>query len=340
MANASPELSIVRGACGHDCSRGSCAAGVCTLVADLLSPHPVAVRDRVYVGLRGSDSFVRCEKNGCMPAPTRLTPAAQEPYPWQMVATESFLFASDYSSFNKGGVSRVPLAGGDIVRLPASPVLERSYGIAIDSTTIYWTTTGAAGQVHWCDLPNCAGGMQSAVASADPRELAVASNGALVWSEALGGRLRRCAGKAGCTAEPLVRNVDVLLGYASNLVIEGATVYWGTSYQPRVVSCPITGCDAPTTLVDAAGTRISEVAVIGGALYWSSMPLSGDVPIETEGTITPCVPPRCGPSEVRTVAMHQHDPVGLAFDDASVFWVTTGAWGKTSGVGSLRKAPR
>ena len=92
--------------------------------------------------------------------------------------------------------------------------------------------------------------------------------------------------------------------------------------------------------VDAAGTRISEVAVIGGALYWSSMPLSGDVPIETEGTIKTCVPPRCGPSEVRTVAMHQHDPVGLAFDDASVFWVTTGAWGKTSGVGSLRKAPR
>jgi hypothetical protein len=333
------------GACGHDCTNGVCNAGLCILAQDMPSPGAITVRGAsVYVGQHGgTGAIISCPTNGCASATVGvkvLSIDAGDPYPWRVVANDTYVFASDYSGFNNGGVRRVLATGGDFRRLPVTPaMLERSYGIALDNTAVYWTTNASPGAVHWCDLPACAGGLQTAAASNDGELIAVAADGTLVWADNGGGIIKRCASKSACTPVDLVPDFQ---GVANALVIEGNTVYWGTNFG-EILSCATSGCaNATKIFIEAPQATVAALAVNGSTLYWSSMiyDATGNNVIDSEGVIKTCTLPKCTAADVKTIATKQKDPDGIALDAKSVYWVNSGKRGFTDGIGNLVKAPR
>ena len=332
------------GACRHACTNGVCQEGLCILAQDLPSPRGVVAGAQVYVALVGGvGSIVSCPTSGCASATVgakTLTLDAGDPYPYGIAANDMYVFAADYSSFNKGGVRRVLTSGGDFRKLPAAPDLERSYDVAIDKTSVYWTTTGSPGAIHWCNLPDCANGLQTATAAAsEPELIAVAADGSIVWSDNSGSTLKRCAGKQACTPQLLVPDFK---GSVNGLVIDGTTVYWGTTLG-EVLSCAVAGCANPTKLVlEAPVSTIGAVAVAGTSLYWSSMPFAptGNTVLEAEGQVKACTMPKCSGADVRIIATKQHDPGSMAVDATSLYWTNSGKRGFTDGIGNLVKAPR
>ena len=333
------------GACEHDCSNGVCGFGLCTLAIDMKSPGSVAVRgDSVYVGTHGGvGATMRCPKNGCasaMVGPVNLSADAVDPYPWRIVVNDTHVWASDYSSSNKGGVRRVPLAGNEFRKFPAGVMLERSYGVAIDNTAVYWTTDGTPGAVHWCSLPDCANGLQTAAVIGFGGELiSVAANGTIVWAENGGGVLKRCASKAACTPELLVPDFQ---GVVNDLTIDGSTVYWGTNLG-EIFSCATAGCANVTKIVlEEPKATIGAIAVAGSALYWSSMEFQpdGNNVYENEGKIKTCTMPKCTGADIKTIATSQKDPSTMTLDAQSVYWANSGRRGYIDGIGNLLKAAR
>jgi len=333
------------GACGQDCTNGVCAAGVCTLAQDMKSPNSVVVRGgSVYVGLLGgTGAVVSCPTSGCASATVGvkdLTIGAADPYPWRLAITDTHIWASDYLSSNKGGVRRILPAGGEFLKFPPAP-LERSYGIAVDKTAVYWTTVGSPGAVHWCDLPACAGGLKTAatVVNGDAELISVAADGNIVWAENSGGVLKRCASKTACTPVLLVPD---FLGVVNDLTIDGTTVYWGTNLG-EILSCATTGCANVTKLVlEEPKATIGAIAVSGTSLFWSSMEFlaDGNNVNSAEGKIKTCTMPKCTAADIKVLATGQNDPSAMTVDANSVFWANSGKRGFSDGIGNLMKAPR
>jgi len=331
------------GACQHDCSTGACEGGLCIMATSLRSPRGVAVRSEVYVGIVGGiGEIISCPLTGCNTAavkPKVLTPDAGDPLPQSIAANDTHVYSCDYGGFNTGGVRRVAVGGGPTVRLPPGiPSLEKSYAVAIDANTIYWTTYDSPGSIHWCDLPNCAAGLQTAAAATTAELIAVAADGTLVWSENQGRALRTCANKVTCTPRDVVSPVT---GDITGLVIDQTTIYWGTT-TGEIFACPTSGCATPTRLVlEAPRAIVGTIAVGGGSLYWSAMPLdvAGGVILQTDGMIKTCPLAGCA-AGTRVLATKQHDPTAMALDAKSVYWTNTGKRDFSDGVGNLVKAPR
>jgi hypothetical protein len=334
------------GACGHDCTNGLCKEGLCILAQNVVSPNTLTVRQNVYVGALGglsNGAILSCPTNGCASATVAaktLNNGATQIYPWHVVANDTYVFSSDYSSSNKGGVWRTLATGGDLQMLPPGVSLERGYGAAIDDTTVYWITTGVPGAVHWCALPNCPTLMTAATIPNDGEWIAVGANGALVWSENQGSLLKRCVSKTSCTPAALV--TTNWLGFAEDLTIDGNVAYWGTNLG-EILSCSTAGCANATTLVtEDPKAVIGALAVSGTSLYWSSMPFApdGNNVIDTDGKIKTCTLPKCGPNDIKTIATMQHDPNAMALDAKSVYWANSGKRGYSDGIGNVVKAAR
>lgn len=335
------------GACGQDCTHGMCAAGVCTLAVDMKSPNSVVVMGgNVIVGLLGgTGAVVSCPTSGCASATVGVKSlsanAVGDPYPWRVAATGTHVWASDYLSSNKGGVRRMLPAGGEFLTLPVGVNQERSYGIAVDQSAVYWTTVGSPGAVQYCDLPQCAGGLKTVatVASGDAELIAVAADGNIVWAESSGGVLKRCPSKTGCTPALLVPDFQ---GVVNDLTIDGTTVYWGTNLG-EILSCATIGCANVTKIVlEEPKATIGAIAVSGSSLFWSSMELApdGNSIFQDQGKIKTCTMPKCTAADTRVLATNQKDPSAMTVDANSVFWANSGKRGFSDGIGNLLKAPR
>lgn len=324
------------GACGHDCANGQCKDGLCILTPELDGPAGLAIRDdELFIGLIGGDlgGVLRCATNGCFGtalAPQRISGDAGYVQVYKMAVVPPYVFAADYYG---GGLWRSAINGGGALRLPAGaqPPKERSYGVATDGTTLYWTES--AGAVHYCSPPDCAspGTLTSA---SDPWHIEVASSGEVVFTAGSGYELKACppASKGACSPAALPN-----AGYIHDLTMDGTTAYWSSG--SKILSCAPSCKDATTVVEDDA--PILALAVSGSSVYWTTIPFdAADEPLENESKVKSCTIGACTGAGVRLIAEHQNAPNAIVVDAQSVYWANTGSYNRIDGRGAVVKAPR
>lgn len=335
------------GACGHDCTNGDCADGVCTLRSDLSNgPSTIAVSgDTIYIGLQDDSSgpigIASCPTNGCNSATVgikQLSNVDASVTAWQVVVASDTVYMTDYYSFNKGMVWKLPTQGGKLT--PAITPLasqQRAVGLATDGKTIFWSADDTGGGVFYCDLP-CAGSPQRMhTLTSDPGLVALA-NGKVIYED--GSSLFICNSKTDC-ATPTAVPIS-LYGNITALTVDSDVLYWaanptGTNH---VYSCALTPlCATPTPVVDD-DDAITAMTVASGHVYWATLPANdAGVLIDTEGTIKSCPIAGCSANKT-TLATKQKSPAQMVVDAKSVYLINDGSRGNVNGIGSLVKFPR
>jgi hypothetical protein len=214
------------------------------------------------------------------------------------------------------------------------------YGLAVDATNIYYTTSGTTGGLKKAPI---GGGTGTLIATEGASGLAISGTtlfiGALdIQSTPTGGGpltiLAMGQGQPyGMTADSnnvywvtpngVVGSVPIAGGtmttLASNqgsndsgIAVDASNVYWANSYAGTILSVPITG-GGFTTIVTGQ-TRPSSVAVGGGYVYWTNNANPGSVmKAPVGGGVAPTA-----------IATGQAYPWGIAVDSTYVYWTTIG----------------
>jgi hypothetical protein len=333
------------GACGHDCTNGTCKDGLCTLTSDLEAPEAIALTDdTVYIGLSGDrdlQGVLRCPKTGCA-SPTvgaeHVSPAdAGYLEVLGLVTWQQHVFATDYYGYNSGKVWRMELDGGGFTQVPPSSApQQRSYGVAIDPTHLYWVESYEPGAIYDCELPDCATAHPIRTQLTTPELIAVAPDKRLVYTDNGGHELWTCPSKDDCASPQKVSTSY----YINGVVIDGGTVYWAA--WSTVYSCSLSPvCANPTTVVDEPGSVVTALAVSSGRIWYSSVLVNdAEVAIDDEGSIKTCTIDGCTGAGARVIATKQKAPQALILDDKSVYWANAGKRHNTGGIGTVVKAPR
>jgi len=333
------------GACGHDCTNGLCADGICTLLENTYGAEAIAVQgDTVYLGFLGDSNpagIVSCPTNGCASATVAakpLLPPAQSVTIERIAVNATHLYASNY--YDPGNPLRIALSSTDGGSFPFPHTAgTRSYGLALDSTTLYWTENESTGGVYQCPIPDCTGGFKKIADASNPELVVVAADGAVIFSDDNGYTIKKCASKANCPAPVTVPNHPG--AYVNDFKIDNNILYWAGRYE--VLSCALSPlCANPTTIVpEVTNDVITAIAVSGPTVYWSVVTYSNDAGsfLNDEGVIKTCQIANCGPT-TKVIATKQKAPSQMALDAKSLYWTNNAHRGFVDGKGSVAKAPR
>jgi hypothetical protein len=144
-------------------------------------------------------------------------------------------------------------------------VAQAPSGIAVDSTSVYWTDT-RAGTVSKCAVGGCtqptvlASGL-AADGGTGPATLAVAGAN-VYWTNTSDGTLSKCT-TTGCT-QPTVVASNLGVAYpaqytglrTTDLAADESNVYWTNvdDAGARVLKCAATGCTVPTVIYSTKAT--------------------------------------------------------------------------------------
>jgi hypothetical protein len=241
---------------------------------------------------------------------TPVVLASSQYTPWDLAVSDTRVFwgVPVYGDSGAGEMLSVELDGGTPVALTAA---HRPYGVAIDSTYLYWVdystdNTQQGGEVRKVPLD---GGTSVLLASKQEQSYDIAVDPSHVyWSNygLVGGNNGSVwrADLDGSNASALAQNQKGLY----DIAIDGQNVYWTVPVGDFVMKAPK---DAGT---DDAGVALASsqitpygIAVDEGYVYWTNQGFSEvrKVPIDG-GTATP-------------IATGLVGPVGIAVDDTSVY---------------------
>jgi len=193
------------------------------------------------------------------------------------------------------------------------------FGIAVDSTSVYWLTTNQVNAV--VTAPLC-GGTPTTIATFPQTVAYLAVAGGVAYFSVPVPGLIMSVPVAGGTPSTFGHDVN---GTTQMIVVDQSNVYWADTNSPQgggIVSEPIGG-GAQTTLVTGDG----PVALAQDAtnLYWVVESNMGVVKKIAKTGGTPV-----------TLATGQSYPIWVATDGTNVYWDTLGA---TVGTGTLAMVP-
>ena len=221
---------------------------------------------------------------------------------WFLVLALAVVPACGRSSPNSIDRTSIELASG-------SP-----YGIAVDTTSVYWTNLGGgpAGRVFDTVMKvPLGGGSAVGLASGDGAWGITVDATSVYWTTGGGGTVMKV---------PLDGGTPVTLASGlsdpEDLVVDATNAYWIDKGDFKVMKVSLGGSgDAPTTLASDLEYP-SGIAVDSTSVYWTN----GGYP-DSPGTVMKL--PLDGGTAV-TLAAGQNNPYGIALDSTNVYWTNLG----------------
>ena len=199
---------------------------------------------------------------------------------------------------------------------------------AIDSTSLYWTTsyTGTDGgieprngTVSKCPIAGCAGDPTVlATSQAYPQSLVVHGTN-LYWLDYSVGALMRCGIDCADDAKALHTWPEIWLGDFA--VSDTEAFFSGANGVDTVEQCPLSGCDSSTTFASNQPTP-KDLAVAASNLVWidyGTVVVGRKVMTYVDGGLMTC--PVTGCDGGATLASGLSYPSGLAVQDDTAYWV-------------------
>lgn len=178
-----------------------------------------------------------------------------------------------------------------------------------EGSHLYWTTYDAAegdraNKICRCRKDDCAATQQTLFATRDAGRLLIRNGRAY---------FRHNGGIVGCFVEDCGAP-QVIIARASGApgVIDDSHVYWWSTQDHALLSCPLTGCDEPSVAVARVGLII-DAAVDDAHVFWSVWESSRTQAIRSAAKYG--TPPTSG-NQVDSLHMLS----ALVLDDAFVYW--------------------
>jgi hypothetical protein len=312
------------GACGHDCLGGACLAGSCQPVVVATS-----AQGNIGVAVNASGVFWTSEDGNVRTVPLAggpVTTLASAQPALEGIAVDATRVYWVTGSSGGGTVTSLPVGGSTPSVIAGGQ--GRPEALTIDATTVYWTTN-ESGTVASAPL---GGGPVTVLASGLDHPYGIAVDASFVYwtnagSMADAGAVMRVA-IGGGTPDTL----SLGRSYPWHLAVDATSVYWLESdgnqptSKPSLMKMPKDG-GSPVTLAVPPPTFVSGIVVDATRVYWTGSS-------KTDGYVM-AVP--LGGGAATTLANNQADPLGLAEDATSIYWVDYGPSGPTTAPGSVMR---
>jgi hypothetical protein len=297
------------GMCGQACaatapSTSTCAAARCitVLVNDGLGFYGAGIAVNVAKVFWSDGAQIRSIPVGGGSPTVLATP--DQPFQVQLDAANVY-----WTSFG-GEVASTPLAGGAITTLVSSATSGNTYPpyfLAVDATSVYWTTQTNNDTGTIVKTPS-GGGTLTTLATGQELSAGIVVDATNVYW----GNMSTTANAGAVMAVPIIGGSPSTLVPAQVGPLAFATsngnVYWTDPAIPGPIASVATSGGAPTTL--AVGHLPTGIAVDGINVYWA----------DTDGDAIMKVPVGGGaPVTLATTSGPQY----VAVDATSVYWTTS-----------------
>lgn len=304
------------GTCGNDCNGGSCVAGGCVAVTDLVTgqedPSYLAIAGGLLFWTNfGDDSVAQSATDGT----SQAVLAAMQAGPAGIAADLTHVYWVNHgaSSGNDGSILEAPVDGS----APPAPIAENvpyPWGVAIDDSFVYWTHWEGGGGVIRAPRGSMGQGPFTTIATGDvPNNLAV-DDTHVYWVLRTSGTVRRAPKDGLGQAETLAQNQ----GEVREIAVDATHVYWTTSASGTVMKSPKEG-GGQVEPVAVAQANPRMLAADATGVYWANA---------ASGTVMRAAPD----GQITAVAAGLPSPWGLAIDETYVYWTN-----QVSG-GSIQRA--
>jgi hypothetical protein len=330
------------GACGHDCSKGTCKAGVCTLVkvGKLTGPYGLLVKKgQVYVA-EGAGAISSCATEGC-DDPTEVVTGylKADLEPIGIVGDDTFMYWSNVYDGTGGpgkAIVRTPYAGGTSTALTARGGTKPSFeptALALGMSTLLFGNTDQGPK--FIGNPG-ASPVPAQLTTATPgidSDYVVAHGAGMYWSD--NGVVFHCAALP-CVGEPKkVRDVDGTIVF---LASTDTYVYFLANFERKLYRClhsDLTMCEVVRSGLKPA----RALTVASGNIYIATWDPTDGGP--QTGAILRCPESNCTAAAEKTIAAGFGTVQAMVVDGPSVYWTESeGDPNKLDTPGNLMKAPK
>jgi hypothetical protein len=283
---------------------------------------------------------------GCTAGECLLVIAEDQTSPAGITLDAANLYWIDTEAMGDGGsvdfvapVMQLPQKGGTTRPLASS--LDNGVGIAIDATSVYWTTRGTEANAYTdgtvMKVPK-GGGTPVTLATGvfNPWGPIAVANATVYWADGDdgdGGGLFSVASGGGEVRSLASTTAEI---FPAAIAVDATSVYWTDYSAPGVLKVPVVG-GTPTTL--ASGTVPQGIAIDGTSVYWTDSgagatfdSCDGIGAVTSNGTVTKV--PLAG-GTTTTLASGRLCPTNIVVDAKSVYW----SEGMGNGGISLMKVP-